>query len=152
MDLSKYQRECRKTDQTKGRDEIGLTVALLGLAGEAGSLLSEYKKHLRDGPTYKVFEERVAEELGDLLWYVASLSSRANLDLSDVALKNLEKARNRWQVRASEGTLGQPKLFDDAFPSKEQLPRNFRLIFRQERLRSKKREFGNPAAGPNSLK
>jgi len=44
--------------------------ALLGLAGEAGTLLSEYKKHLRDGDAHQLHKERVAEELGDLLWYL----------------------------------------------------------------------------------
>jgi len=37
---------------------------LLGLAGEAGGLLSEYKKFLRDGSAHKLFKQRVGEELG----------------------------------------------------------------------------------------
>lgn len=44
---------------------------MLGLAGETGELLNEYKKHLRDGEAHVLFKDRVAEELGDLLWYIA---------------------------------------------------------------------------------
>lgn len=130
MDLTKYQRECLKTDQTPGTK--GLGVALLGLAGEAGSLLTEYKKRLREGRAYKLYEERIAEELGDILWYVANISSRANLDLSDIALKNLEKVRSRWTI-GDDQRLPQRRLFDEGDSPKEQLPRTFRMEFKESR-------------------
>ena len=73
MNLNTYQREAQKTDRVPSRqksDDAGtdLVVPLLGLAGETGELLSEYKKHLRDGDSHLLFRERVSEELGDLLW------------------------------------------------------------------------------------
>ena len=73
MNLNTYQREAQKTDRVPSRKKGGdagadLVVPLLGLAGETGELLSEYKKHLRDGDSHLLFRERVAEELGDLLW------------------------------------------------------------------------------------
>ena len=43
---------------------MSVIVPLLGLAGEAGGLLSEYKKYLRDGAAHRLFKERVGEELG----------------------------------------------------------------------------------------
>ena len=71
MELRAYQIESLRTDQvpSDGGGDIAasLVVPMLGLAGETGQLLSEYKKHLRDGDAHRLFKERVAEELGDLL-------------------------------------------------------------------------------------
>lgn len=49
MDLSEYQRLAMRSDRTGGGDasdggQRGLMVTLRGLAGEAGSLLTVYKK------------------------------------------------------------------------------------------------------------
>ena len=49
MDLREYQQRALQTDQATGDTERSIIIPLLGLAGEAGTLLSEYKKHLRDG-------------------------------------------------------------------------------------------------------
>ena len=54
ISLGTYQRRALKTDQTRD-DERGVMVGMLGLAGEAGQLLSEYKKRLRDGDTHLQF-------------------------------------------------------------------------------------------------
>jgi NTP pyrophosphatase (non-canonical NTP hydrolase) len=105
MDLQQYQLEASKTDQVPGSDIKSLMVPLLGLAGEAGSLLTEYKKLLRDGEAYRIFKERIAEELGDILWYVANIATKAELNLADVAHGNLTKIRDRWQTRGDAGLL-----------------------------------------------
>ena len=63
------------------RSQGALIVPMLGLAGETGQLLSEYKKHLRDGEAHRLFKERVSEELGDLLWYIANVASKFDLTL-----------------------------------------------------------------------
>jgi len=95
MKFSDYQLQAQETDQTpKGlpsTEEAALLIPLLGLAGEAGQLLGEYKKRLRDGPKHERFADRVAEELGDILWYAANLASKYNLDLGQIAEANLRK-------------------------------------------------------------
>lgn len=128
MDLQQYQLEASQTDQVPGTDLKSLIVPLLGLAGEAGSLLTEYKKLLRDGEAYQIFKERIAEELGDILWYVANIATKAELNLAEVAHGNLTKTRDRWHTRGADGLLpGRGvKLFDESFPPQEQLPRHFR--------------------------
>lgn len=133
MDLQQYQLEASKTDQVPGSDIKSLMVPLLGLAGEAGSLLTEYKKLLRDGEAYRIFKERIAEELGDILWYVANIATKAELNLADVAHGNLNKIRDRWQTRGDAGLLpGRGvKLFDEGFPPHEQLPRHFRAHLKE---------------------
>ena len=84
MDLNDYQTQAQETDRVRsaeGTALVDLIVPLLGLAGETGELLSEYKKHLRDGEAHVLFKDRVAEELGDLLWYIANVASKFDLAL-----------------------------------------------------------------------
>ena len=77
MDFNSYQKDALCTDHVSTRDDAAsLIVPMLGLAGETGQLLSEYKKHLRDGEAHRLFKERVSEELGDLLWYMANVASK----------------------------------------------------------------------------
>ena len=102
MDLNDYQTQAQETDRVRsaeGTALVDLIVPLLGLAGETGELLSEYKKHLRDGEAHVLFKDRVAEELGDLLWYIANVASKFDLALGDIAEANLKKTRDRWGAR-----------------------------------------------------
>lgn len=123
MDFREYQNEALKTDRIPAENDTKIIVPLLGLAGEAGELLSEYKKYLRDGEAHKLFPKRVAEELGDLLWYIANLSSKFELDLEQIAESNLQKCRDRWGCRHSVETGAY--IFDSDFPEHERLPRQF---------------------------
>ena len=130
MDIRHYQLQAAKTDQVPGKDRESLMVPLLGLAGETGSLLTEYKKHLRDGDAYRLFKEKIIEELGDILWYVSNIATKAELNLEDVAQGNLAKVQDRWREIDDETQGGAgPKLFDDGFPHDEQLPRHFTIRF-----------------------
>jgi NTP pyrophosphatase (non-canonical NTP hydrolase) len=131
MDMTAYQREALKTDRVPASSgEVGdtsLIVPLLGLAGEAGQLLSEYKKYLRDGEAHRLFKERVAEELGDLLWYISNVATKFELDLAKIAEGNLAKTQSRWGSDTKA-----PYLFDDGFPEGERLPRRFEVEFTEE--------------------
>lgn len=122
MDFKTYQAQSLETDQVpsvRSPDDVtALVVPMLGLAGETGQLLKEYKKHLRDGQAHRMFNERVAEQLGDLLWYVANVASKFGLELEDIAQDNLEKVRARW-LTAQEET----PAFDAECPEDERLPR-----------------------------
>lgn len=126
MDFNSYQKEALCTDRVPGRESVdnvtSLIVPMLGLAGETGQLLSEYKKHLRDGEAHRLFKERVSEELGDLLWYIANVASKFDLSLSDVADANLAKVKQRWASGRTE-----PLTFDAELPEDERLPRLFEV-------------------------
>lgn len=119
LTLEQFQELAKATDRHAG-SETGLLVALLGLAGEAGNLQTWYKKKLRDGDAYQGFELQTAEELGDILWYVANIASRLNLSLGDIARDNLKKTRDRWLESAEP-----PALYDEEWPEPQQLPRTF---------------------------
>lgn len=122
MDFDAYQLEAKKTDRVPGNIDDGpsesVIVPMLGLAGEAGQLLSEYKKHLRDGDAHQLFKDRVAEELGDLLWYTSNVATKFGLSLGDVAKRNLTKTDGRWL-----GNDHEIVRFDEDMPPNEQLPR-----------------------------
>ncbi len=135
MRIREYQLEAQKTDQVPGTREdegrAGIMVPLLGLAGEAGTLLTEYKKWLREGASYQIFKDRVSEELGDILWYVSNIASKEGLDLESIAKNNLRKAKSRW-LPANGADQGRLRLFDEAFSAAEQMPRSFRVEFSEE--------------------
>ncbi len=135
MDFATYQQRALLTDQaplpTDGEpDGRAMLVPLLGLAGEVGELLSEYKKLLRDGKSHKLFQDRVAEELGDLLWYLSNAATKFGLDLDEVAARNLAKCRDRWAVvdRSHLDTMSRPIALDAGFPEAERLPRQFVVV------------------------
>ena len=122
MHLTEYQQEAQATDQLPAGDPNAVIVPLLGMAGEVGSLLAEYKKYLRDKDAHVLFPKQVAEELGDILWYLANTATKFDLDLAAVAADNLAKTRDRWPL---PGHPDRYHLFDDEFPADEQLPRSF---------------------------
>lgn len=139
MNLNTYQRQAQKTDRVPLRRNSGeagndLVVPLLGLAGEAGELLSEYKKHLRDGDSHLLFRERVSEELGDLLWYVANVAAKFDLKLGDIAQSNLEKTQDRWGPR-NKASLS----FDLGLEENERLPRRFEVELSEVLVKGRKK-------------
>lgn len=127
MQLNEYQQEAAETDQRPGADPLSLVIPLLGIAGEVGSLLVEHKKHLRDGEAHKLYRDHLTEELGDILWYLASIASKDGIELEQVARFNLMKVRDRWLDH--EGPYRQ---FDDDYPPGEQLPRSFSIAITEE--------------------
>lgn len=137
LTFAEYERLASRTDVTPSGDITGLIVPLLGLAGEVGSLLSEHKKHLREGNRYVVFTDQVAEEIGDVLWYLATIARKSGLSLSDIASENLAKL----EVSPPAGAIaerGRPAsksvvAFDDGFPPNQRLPIRLRVEFREVR-------------------
>ena len=135
VELGAYQKAARKTDQNPKMGEASSrreplpyeVIPLLGLVGEVGALLSEYKKLLRDGKIHRSFRDEVAEELGDVLWYVANVADKFDLDLDEVASLNLSKVRGRHV-----GPDGGVRLYDEGLPAEQQLPRRFKYRFEQE--------------------
>lgn len=95
MRINVYQKKATRTDQYKGAKNLNAYISPLGLIGEIGSLASVYKKYLRDKNAYKSFHEDAIEELGDTLWYVASIASAHNVTLNAPA--NLKKVNKNFK-------------------------------------------------------
>jgi NTP pyrophosphatase (non-canonical NTP hydrolase) len=94
LTVAEYASRALRTDQ--GTDANSLAFPLLGLFGETGSLLSEVKKKQRDKASYIGYAANVAEELGDVLWYLTVLANRGGISLSDVAA-NVTRGYTDWQ-------------------------------------------------------
>ena len=107
MNLDDYQSAAGETDILVADD---LVLPMLGLAGEVGSLVAEYKKRQRDHTGYRAFPDEVREELGDLLWYLATLARRCDLSLDEIAADNIRKTRERFLRPATPPAHA---LFDD---------------------------------------
>tara|TARA_Y100000593_G_scaffold1406_1_gene2855 strand:+ start:3880 stop:4182 length:303 start_codon:yes stop_codon:yes gene_type:complete len=72
----------------------------LGLCGESGEVAEKVKKHLRDGTSL----DELKKELGDVLWYLASIASDLNISLNDIALTNVEKLQSRMERGKIQGS------------------------------------------------
>ncbi len=124
MDFGRYQRAAVKTAPRADSGQDAVIVPLLGLIGEVGSVATVYNKRLRDGAGYQLAKQRIREELGEVLWHVATLADGFELDLEDVAAASLEKAKDRWRTTDENHVL-----LDEAAPEAEQLPRLARFTF-----------------------
>ena len=76
----------------------------LGLAGEAGEVCEKIKKIMRDQKGYFTDEDtaEIEKELGDVLWYLATIATELNLALSVIAEDNMKKLLDRQE----RGVLG----------------------------------------------
>ena len=100
MDFTEYQKQSRVT---AGYEDAGdtLTYPLLGLVGEAGEVAEKIKKHIRDDAITRPSQmneaqkAEMAKELGDVLWYLAQLSTEIGWNLEDIAKRNIEKTHSR---------------------------------------------------------
>lgn len=139
MDLATYQARAAETDRTDANYDNtvqrDVVVALLGIAGELGTLATTYKKYLRDGKDYTLHNDHVAEELGDLLWYCATLATKFGLDLQDIAQKNLKKVDSRW---APPPEL-LPSAYDAGYPDGQRFPRHLTIDFSEEEIAGRKK-------------
>lgn len=114
LSLLEYQQLAQLTD-LRNQSDKSLAFPLLGLFGEAGSLLSAVKKKQRDKTTYIGYQKSVLEEFGDFLWYLTAIATRANISLAYIGT-NLEFPIDGWRSEArSELT------FTDLQPSSRSL-------------------------------
>jgi NTP pyrophosphatase (non-canonical NTP hydrolase) len=84
-------------------EDRGIEYTVLGLTSEAGEVAGKVKKIIRDkgGIFDDESKDAIADELGDVLWYVAALSREIGYSLHGIAAHNLMKLESR----ASRGTL-----------------------------------------------
>ncbi|MDH4330506.1 MAG: nucleoside triphosphate pyrophosphohydrolase family protein [Candidatus Moranbacteria bacterium] len=103
MDFKEYQKKSRKT--AKYSQESRFAYLPLGLAGEAGEVAEKFKKIIRDkdGKIDDDTKKEISKELGDVLWYVAQLSTELGLEMDDVAKNNIEKLYSRLERGVIQG-------------------------------------------------
>lgn len=91
-----YKELAMKTKANYGREMRSeqLVNAALGLAGEAGEFADLVKKWRHHG--HQLDSEKMEEELGDVLWYVAEACDALFLEMGMVARKNIMKLAERY--------------------------------------------------------
>ena len=102
MRFDDYQKAALRTAIYAERDRV--IYPALGLASEAGEVAGKIKKVLRDqdGDFARAPLAALADELGDVLWYVAVLAADLGLSLEQIAADNVAKLAARRQ----RGTIG----------------------------------------------
>ena len=103
MNLNEYQDRTRTTAvyPNRKKEVDGLTYSILGLCGEVGELANKLKKHHRAGTPIDVYV--LADELGDVMWYTASVAFELGMPLEEVADMNLTKLALRAKEKALVG-------------------------------------------------
>ena len=96
VNIEEYQEKAESTAVFP--EKMGIVYCTLALNGEAGELAEKVKKVIRDDDgDFEQPEklEAMANELGDVLWYVANLASQLGYTLEEVAQMNLDKLADR---------------------------------------------------------
>lgn len=100
-DMVAYQRHAERTAMYPGKGDRasydGLAYVTLGLTGEAGEIANKVKKIARDnhGTITATTRAQLADELGDVFWYLAQFATQLGFDLDAIADGNLAKIADR---------------------------------------------------------
>lgn len=94
MTFENYQEEMKRTASKFEASNENLCLGAMGIAGEAGEVADYIKKIVFH--SHELSREKLAEELGDVMWYLAYLSEVIGYSLSEIADINLKKLRKRY--------------------------------------------------------
>lgn len=94
MTMNEYQKLAMRTSPWDGHDKIDN--AALGMIGETGELADVYKKwKYQSGEDAPMPVGAFAEELGDVLWYIAELADGMNLQMADISIMDFAELDRR---------------------------------------------------------
>jgi NTP pyrophosphatase (non-canonical NTP hydrolase) len=94
MTFDEYQKQALRTAATRPNE---LFHRVLGLVGEVGEISEKFKKWVRDDNSdeSKIDKQDLGKELGDVLWYTATLADYFGLNLDTIAQENIAKLADR---------------------------------------------------------
>jgi len=67
---------------------------VMGLCGESGEAIDIVKKHLHQG--HALDKKKLADELGDIAWYLAETAHALGMSLEDILRGNIDKLKKRY--------------------------------------------------------
>lgn len=106
IDWSKYEQDSEKTEKKfpdgweLSQEQMELLHAAIGISTESGEILDAFKKHLIYGKELDIIN--LAEELGDVMWYVAIITRYLDdRTLQDILDTNIKKLKARYPEKFS---------------------------------------------------
>ena len=94
MTINEYQKLAMTTLNKELNERDVLINGVMGLCGESGEAIDIVKKHLAQG--HELDKAHLAEELGDIAWYLAEVDTVLGYDLEDILQANIDKLRKRF--------------------------------------------------------
>lgn len=110
MDFKEYQEKALVTATVlPSYGESGYDLALarytLGIVDEGGEVAGKVKKWIRgDNPDFDTFRTDMLKEMGDVLWYIATVAAMLDIDMEDIATANIEKLLSRFERGVIKGS------------------------------------------------
>lgn len=92
-EFGKYQEDAGRTSPKQPAD-IRLLMSIMGIGGEAGEIVDLHKKVLFHKHPFD--KDKYIKEAGDVLWYLAELSSALGVSLALIAQRNIDKLKARY--------------------------------------------------------
>ena len=95
MEINEYQKAALTTAVYP--EDKRIIYPSLGMCGEAGEVADKVKKVIRDNNQDFTNDRKreIAKEIGDVLWYCATLSHDLGFSLEEVAQMNIDKLASR---------------------------------------------------------
>lgn len=124
-EFAAYQQRTNETCRLDLSGPDGAVSPMLGLAFATGSILTPEKSPRLDA-TSSTLKTRFRRELGDLLGYVSAVATASDLNLGEIAAKNLKRSHDLYTVVATPfpklfrqlPSLDDPKQPTECFPRK----------------------------------
>lgn len=114
MFMNDYQTAARRTAMGNSLDHF-----VMGLAEEAGEVAGVMKRFHRGDEKYRQFvrfirdgdyhitdfaKEKLLDEIGDVLWYIAMIADELEVPLEEVAQRNINKLADRAKRKVIQGS------------------------------------------------
>lgn len=100
VDLDAYQKFASSNILPETLKREPVVAFALGLTGEAGEVVDDIKKRVFHGREIAI--EHTAEEIGDVLWYLANIATIYGLRLEDIIAQNIQKLERRYPHNEEE--------------------------------------------------
>ena len=95
MTANDYQKAALRTASGMNYEHHGMLMnGALGLCGESGEVADLVKKSRFQG--HHLHYPHIAEELGDVAWYLAEAATALEIPLEEILAANIEKLKQRF--------------------------------------------------------
>ena len=94
MTINEYQKLAMTTLNPSLDKKDVLINGVMGLCGESGEAIDIVKKWLAQG--HELDRRHLANELGDIAWYLAETAYALDIELEDIMAANIEKLKKRY--------------------------------------------------------